>query len=111
MKIINIEKQELKSFIEKIIPDFGSSDTAIYIQTDGTVDVRNDGESMIDWYPLLTVSGMGDFVDENNNYPSDDNYDLSGVAEYIISEGLYDPSITVVNDDGSETDYSIEIVE
>ncbi len=104
MKTIKVEKEELKSTIEMIADRFGTHESAIYVRTDGALDIRNSSESMEDWHLLLTVSGLGEFVDESDNYPDSPDYDSSAVADYIISEGLYESSIDV---DGC--DYKIEV--
>lgn len=109
MQNININLGELETLIATVSPKFGSNETAIFTDLNGDIEIKNRGESITGWYPILTLEGLGDFTDFNNKYPSDAEYDAGRVASFIVSEGVCDDSITAIDNDGSETKFKIVI--
>jgi len=83
---IIINKKTLLSAIEDNCDAFGDSFSGLYVDVDGNVSCVNKSDSG-DLMPILTFSGMGEFIDENGNYPSDEDYDSNSVAAYIVDDG------------------------
>ena len=109
MQDINIDQGELETLIAIVSPKFGSNETAILTDLNGNIEIKNRGESITGWFPILTLEGLEDFKDVNNKPPYDAEYDAGRVASFIVSEGVCNDSITAIDNDGSETEYKIVI--
>jgi hypothetical protein len=107
MQDINIDQGELETLIAIVSPKFGSKETAIFTDLKGDIVIKNRGESITGWYPILTLEGLEDFKDFNNKYPSDAEYDAGRVASSIVSEGVCNDSIRAIDRDGFETEFNI----
>lgn len=109
MPEINIDQGELETLIAIVSPKFGSNETAIFSDLSGDVEIKNRGESITGWYPILTLEDLGNFTDFNNKLPTDAEYDAGRVASFIVSEGVCNDSINAIDNDSSETEYKIVI--
>jgi hypothetical protein len=55
MQDINIDQGELETLIAIVSPKFGSKETAIFTDLKGDIVIKNRGESITGWYPILTL--------------------------------------------------------
>lgn len=109
MPEINIDQGELETLIAIVSPVFGSSETAIFADLNGDIEIKNRGEEITGWFPILTLEGLEDFTDVNNKAPSNPEYDAGRVASFIVYEGVCNDSINAIDNDSSETEYKIVI--
>jgi hypothetical protein len=110
MTTITIEKTNLVKAIAANCVSFGDSFKGLYVDVDGNIDCcekSNSGDAVA----ILTFSGMGEYLDDNHNYPQDDDFDSKGVAEFIVDDmGCLERNGLMMNDNGSETKCHFEIV-
>jgi len=106
---ITINKKELISLIAENTKEFGNSFLCIATDNEGYVYCAEQipGEDHI----IMRLSGLENYIDENQNYPGTDDYDSKGVAEYIVeNEEFLNLNIEYENDEDVEIafiDYEI----
>ena len=84
MNTIKINKAELISVIAASSADFGDAFLSICVSLNGDIECKQSNHSDL---IIMALSGMGEFVDANGNYPGSDNYESLGVAKYIVEDG------------------------
>lgn len=86
MTTIKIKKSDLIKELSTAVEYFGSTDWDIYVSADGSVDTRHNTYSTSGWDEIIDLYYLGDYSDENDNIPGDENYDARGVAEWLVNE-------------------------
>ncbi|GAF85103.1 unnamed protein product, partial [marine sediment metagenome] len=108
MNTIQINKNDLIKAIEESCNKFGDSFLGLYVDVDGDIectDLQRSGDSTL----ILGFGGMGEYTDLNGLYSDDEGYDAKGTAEYIVENQELEFSGTILEDDGSETDYEFNV--
>ena len=99
MKNIDVSREELIETIAAMTDDFGSNSIKIFVGEDGGIDV---GEAEpVDCHVILSLSGLGSFVDNNGFFPGTDSFDSVFVAKYIVNGGIINNFMEY--DDGTES--------
>lgn len=111
MKVIEINKQDLIKSIAVNCTLFGDPFMGLYVDSDGNIDCVEQSESG-DSMPVLTFAGMGGFQDDNGLHTDDEQYDATGVAEYIVESGdCLKFNGTLLNDSGEDVEYKFTLIE
>lgn len=110
MSTIRINKQDLIEAIANGIPCFGDPSIDLFVSLSGELTCCEKNFAGDDLC-LMSMSGMGDFVDESGICPQDGEYNAEDVAKYIVDDGnCLNRSAKVIQDDGTSIDYYFEIV-
>lgn len=84
MSKINITKTALIKSIAENTHLFGHPFASLYTDAEGNIQHKYLPED--DQVLVLKFSGMGDYIDQNQNYPNDPYYDTLEVATYIVED-------------------------
>ncbi len=110
MNTIKINKQDLIEAIESSTSSFGDAFISLFVSLSGELTCC-EKDFAGDDLCLMSMSGMGEYVDESGIYPQDDGYDAEAVAKYIVDDGnCFNRSDIVIQDDGTSIEYYFEIV-
>jgi hypothetical protein len=84
MKAITVSKQQLIEVIESVSSNFGNSFIVIAVDNEGFVYSAEQVDSCD--HVIMTIAGLGDYVDDAQIYPANEGYDSLGVATYIVEQ-------------------------
>jgi hypothetical protein len=84
MKTITVCKDQLIETIENVTSDFGNSFIVIAVDNDGLSYSGTVIDS--DDHIIMTLSGLANYIDENQNDPGTDEYCSLDVATYIVEQ-------------------------
>jgi len=107
MKTITISRTELVEVIYQNTESFGDPFKGVYTDINGHLSVS---EAQPELMPILSFSGVGEFVDFDGNYPQSENYEAQAVAEYIVDERdcLYEQGF-LLQENGNEVEYKFQL--
>ncbi len=110
MRTIIINKQDLVDALVKSASCFGDPFIKLFVNLSGELTCCEKGSAGDDLC-LMSMAGMGEYVDESGIYPQDSEYDAEAVAKYIVDDGnCLNRSGIAIQDDGTSIEYYFEIV-
>jgi hypothetical protein len=110
MSTIKINKQDLIKAIAGGVSCFGDPFIGLFVSLSGELTCCEKNFAGDDLC-LMSMSGMGEYVDDSGIFPQDSEYDAEAVAKYIVDDGnCLNHSAEVTQDDGTSIDYYFEIV-
>jgi hypothetical protein len=108
-KVININKSTLINSIANNSIDFGHKLKGLYVDVDGNITCieKSDKGNLM---PIITFSGMENYIDDNGWKPENENYDANAVSQNIVSTGeCMMAGGSILSEDGTTQEFNFYI--